>query len=162
MEIINKVYRELLSLNSKGDHDEQAELMVDLQDYLIRNEYLTEELLPTEKGNSKLNKLVSIFLRVRREFQPDDEKVQDFSYLSVAWDWLVDTGVKINEMRNGEVQEVEEQEHWIMFYNRNNGEQIGGYSVNGTFEGEREATMELLAYENNIHPREIEVKVEVR
>jgi len=49
---------------------------------------------------------------------------------------------------------------WINFYNKQTGELLAGYTADGTCEGERQATMELLAYENNIDVSDIETKIE--
>lgn len=49
---------------------------------------------------------------------------------------------------------------WKVFYY--NDKEIGAYTIHGTFEGEEQATKELLAYENRIKPEEITVKTEIR
>lgn len=49
---------------------------------------------------------------------------------------------------------------FINFYNKNNGEFLAGYTVDGDFAGERQATAGLLAYENDIDVSDIEIKVE--
>ena len=51
-------------------------------------------------------------------------------------------------------------EKWKMFYY--NGNELGGYTVRGTFEGEEQATKELLASENGVDISDIEVKIEER
>jgi len=87
----------LVKLNVERNHDEMAETVVKLQHHLVRAEYLTEDLVPTNTSDiSVLDKqIVDIFLDVRREYQEDGEVCQDFSYLSVAWYWLESNGTKI-------------------------------------------------------------------
>lgn len=46
---------------------------------------------------------------------------------------------------------------WIVFYD-SNGKELAAYTKAETFEGERKATAELLAFENGIQPEEITVK----
>ena len=47
---------------------------------------------------------------------------------------------------------------WVVFSIR--GRELCRYSIKGTFTGEMEATVELLAYENGIEADEIEIKLE--
>lgn len=49
-----------------------------------------------------------------------------------------------------------EREKWVMFYL--NGRALGGYTVQGTFPGELEATKESLAAEYGCKPEDIEVE----
>ncbi len=51
-------------------------------------------------------------------------------------------------------------EKWKVFYY--NGKELGGYTLRGTFNGEEEATKELLASENGIAVEDIEVVIEER
>lgn len=51
-------------------------------------------------------------------------------------------------------------EKWVNFYNKLNGKKLGGYTEEGTFQGELQATLELKAYDNNINVSDIEVKYE--
>lgn len=51
-------------------------------------------------------------------------------------------------------------ENWINFYNKNTGEKLGGYTVEGAFPDELDAAMGLIAYDNNIDVSDIEVKQE--
>ncbi len=51
---------------------------------------------------------------------------------------------------------------FINFYNKNNGKLLAGYTADGTFEGERQATAGLLAYENNINVTDIEIRREIK
>lgn len=53
-------------------------------------------------------------------------------------------------------------ELWKIFYNRNTGEEYAAYTIMGTFEGEEEATAELIAYEEGIDRAEIESRIEKR
>ena len=52
-------------------------------------------------------------------------------------------------------------EHWLNFY-APGGKFLGGYTLQGTFAGEMQATAELLAAENGIRPENITIKVENR
>lgn len=47
-------------------------------------------------------------------------------------------------------------EEWVLFFL--DGKEIGGYTVRGTFEGEQEATAELLAAGHGVPVSEIEVR----
>ena len=47
-----------------------------------------------------------------------------------------------------------------VFYNKLNGKKLCSYTLYGTFDGEEKATVELLAYENNLDITDIEVKIE--
>lgn len=49
--------------------------------------------------------------------------------------------------------------NWIVF--RLNGRVLCKYSIKGTFLGEMEATLELLAYDNGVDPQDITIKLEV-
>jgi len=46
---------------------------------------------------------------------------------------------------------------WIAFYD-SNGKELAAYTEAGTFEGERQATAELLAFEHGVQPEEITAK----
>lgn len=46
---------------------------------------------------------------------------------------------------------------WIVFYD-SYGKELAAYTKVETFEGERKATAELLAFENGIQPEEITIK----
>lgn len=52
------------------------------------------------------------------------------------------------------------KETWIVFYN--NGTEIGAYTQRGTFAGEMEDTILLLATANGISPENIDVVAEIR
>ncbi|MCK1999981.1 hypothetical protein MZM54_01110 [[Brevibacterium] frigoritolerans] len=52
------------------------------------------------------------------------------------------------------------QEVWVNFYNKLDGKKLGGYTKDGTFQGELQSTLELKAFENNIDISDIEVKYE--
>lgn len=54
------------------------------------------------------------------------------------------------------------KELFLVFYNKNSRKELLAYSVRGTFEDEKESTIELLAYENNIDALAIETKIELR
>ena len=47
---------------------------------------------------------------------------------------------------------------WVNFYY--NGKKIGGYTAAEEFDGEREDTLSLLAYDNNCDPDDIEIRIE--
>lgn len=55
---------------------------------------------------------------------------------------------------------MKEWKEWIVFYNRLTGKELLRYSIEGTFKGEMEATIRLLAYENNVVEDDIEIKIE--
>ena len=50
---------------------------------------------------------------------------------------------------------------WIAFYD-SAGKELAAYTINGTFEGELKATVDLLAFEHGISPEEITIKEEER
>lgn len=52
------------------------------------------------------------------------------------------------------------KEEYLVFYH--NKKELAAYTIRGTFEGELEATKELLAYENGISTEAICVKKEYR
>ncbi len=52
------------------------------------------------------------------------------------------------------------KEAWLVFYYGDR--ELAAYTVRGTFPGEREATVELLAAENKIPPEAIRMAVEIR
>lgn len=85
----------LLHYNNKKDDDNMSELMVSLQSYLIDLGALTKNLFPIKVDDEKVNKLTEIFLNVRREYTEDtQEETNDFSYWSVALDWLNQNKIK--------------------------------------------------------------------
>ncbi len=51
-------------------------------------------------------------------------------------------------------------EKYIVFYHDE--KELAAYTLRGSFAGEREATIELLAYENNVTPAEIRTEYEDR
>lgn len=51
-------------------------------------------------------------------------------------------------------------ETYLVFYHGE--KELAAYTLRGTFPGERAATIELLAYENNIRPEEIQTAYEDR
>lgn len=51
------------------------------------------------------------------------------------------------------------KEKSLIFYNKVTGKELLSYSISGSFEGEKDATIELLAYENNIDITDIEIKM---
>ena len=54
------------------------------------------------------------------------------------------------------------REYWKVFYNEKTGEEYTAYTIRGTFEGEEEATAELIAAEKGIDRMEIKTKIERR
>ena len=52
------------------------------------------------------------------------------------------------------------KEKWLVFYHGE--KELAAYTLLGTFPGELEATVELLAYENNIPKEDIRVVCETR
>ena len=53
-------------------------------------------------------------------------------------------------------------ELWKVFYDSKTGEELSAYTIRGTFDGEEQATRELLAYEKKIPADQIITKVERR
>lgn len=53
-------------------------------------------------------------------------------------------------------------ELWKVFYDSKTGEELGAYTIRGTFDGEEQATRELLAYEKEIPADQIRTKIERR
>lgn len=53
-------------------------------------------------------------------------------------------------------------ENWLVFRDRETGRELLAYTIRGTFEGERAATIELLAAENGIDPERITTTIEYR
>ena len=53
-------------------------------------------------------------------------------------------------------------EKWFIFRDRETGQELGGYTMQGTFPGERAATIELIAAEKGIPAERIETIVETR
>ena len=51
-------------------------------------------------------------------------------------------------------------EQWLIF--RHEGRELCSYTLRGTFEGEKQATIEMLAHENGIPAKEITCTVEIR
>ena len=54
------------------------------------------------------------------------------------------------------------REPWKIFYDSKTGEELGGYTLRGTFEGEEQATRELLAFEKGIPAEQIKAEIERR
>lgn len=52
------------------------------------------------------------------------------------------------------------KEKWLVFYHGE--EELAAYTLRGTFPGEAEATVRLLAYENNINKEDIQMTIETR
>lgn len=53
------------------------------------------------------------------------------------------------------------KEHWIVFRGPD-GQELCAYTIRGTFEGEKEATVDLLAAEHGIDPERITATIEER
>ena len=53
-------------------------------------------------------------------------------------------------------------EQWAVFRDKETGQELGAYTIRGTFAGEAKATAELLAAENGITPEQITVTIENR
>lgn len=58
--------------------------------------------------------------------------------------------------------ETKRSELWKVFFNSETGEELSAYTLRGTFQGEEEATRELLAHENGIPVEQIRTKIERR
>lgn len=54
------------------------------------------------------------------------------------------------------------KEKWMVFKDRETGRELCSYTIRGTFAGERTATIELLAYENNLPEERIVTTIEMR
>lgn len=54
------------------------------------------------------------------------------------------------------------REQWLIFKDRETGQELCAYTIRGTFKGERQATIELLAAENGIDPEQIVTTIENR
>jgi hypothetical protein len=66
-----------------------------------------------------------------------------------------------NNGRGGKENSQNAGEKYIVFYDKD-GKELLCYTQNGTFPGERTATIELLAHENGIPESEITAKEETR
>lgn len=53
-------------------------------------------------------------------------------------------------------------EQWIVFFEKKTGRELCSYTIRGTFPGEKEETIKLLAYEEGIDPADIETRTERR
>ena len=51
------------------------------------------------------------------------------------------------------------RELWKVFYNRKTGEEYTAYTLRGTFQGEEEATAELIAAEKGLDRADIATKI---
>lgn len=54
------------------------------------------------------------------------------------------------------------REKWLVFRDRETGRELCAYTIRGTFPGERQATIELLAAEKGIPEERIETATETR
>lgn len=54
------------------------------------------------------------------------------------------------------------KEQWMIFKDKKTGEELCAYTLRGTFKGEKQATIELLAAENGLPPEEIMTVIEKR
>ena len=54
------------------------------------------------------------------------------------------------------------REYWKVFYNEKTGEEYTSYTIRGTFEGEEEATAQLIAAERHINREDIKTRTEER
>ena len=54
------------------------------------------------------------------------------------------------------------REQWLVFRDKETGRELLAYTIRGTFPGERQATIELLAAENGIKPEQIVTTIERR
>ena len=53
-------------------------------------------------------------------------------------------------------------ELWKVFYDSKTGEELGAYTLRGTFDGEEDSTRELLTFEKGIPAGQIQTKIERR
>ncbi len=54
------------------------------------------------------------------------------------------------------------REVWKIFYNAKTGKEYTAYTMRGTFEGEEEATAELIAAEHGLNRKDIKTRLEER
>ena len=54
------------------------------------------------------------------------------------------------------------REKWLVFRDRETGRELCAYTIRGTFPGEREATIDLLAHERGIPGERIETEIRNR
>ena len=54
------------------------------------------------------------------------------------------------------------REYWKVFFNKKTGEEYTAYTLRGTFDGEEEATAELIAAEHGINREDIVTRIERR
>ena len=53
-------------------------------------------------------------------------------------------------------------EQWAVFKDRETGQELAAYTIRGTFEGEEDATAELIAAEHHINREDIKTRIERR
>ena len=51
-------------------------------------------------------------------------------------------------------------EQWVVFRNKETGQELAAFTIRGTFPGETEATRDLLAAEHGLPPEQITVTIE--
>ena len=54
------------------------------------------------------------------------------------------------------------REQWLIFKDKETGEELGAYTIRGTFPGEMASTIELLAHERGIPGERIETEIRNR
>ena len=54
------------------------------------------------------------------------------------------------------------REQWVIFKDKETGEELSAYTIRGSFPGEREATIALLAHERGIPKERIETEIRNR
>lgn len=85
-------FERLCQFNELKDENSAVELMVEVQEFLIKRGVLNDELqfvTGCKITDKEVKKIKDIFINVRREYQSDEEPCEDFSYFAVAIDWLL-------------------------------------------------------------------------
>lgn len=68
----------------------------------------------------------------------------------------------VNNIPTRAKQGGEMGEQWKVFYNSETGAELCAYTIRGTFDGEEQATRELLAHEKGIPAEQIKTRIESR
>lgn len=80
--------------------------------------------------------------------------------LLVDREYMNEEDIKDLEEQIKTVRKYKKKEKWKVFYHKE--KELCAYTLYGTFEGEEQATKELLAAEKNININDIQVKIEER
>ena len=103
-------------------------------------------------------------------YHEDEERIYSLTELKELYNKLVTSGeinaeeesfeyyIDVCSDKNGALTEIDSMEKWKVF--RLNGKELCAYIIYGTFDGEEQATLELLAAENNCKISDITVTIE--